>query len=273
MAGGRPRRRRCRRPRRSTGHARSSSSTGRSTTTGRCRRERRTRARATRTARSGRSRRRPGLRCELEGELASVSYHDAAGRPKIVRYWLMRPVGDDAAPDHGDRRRALATARRGRAACSRTSATGRSCARSAPDALPASCRRPERPAGGRAARARDPRADRRGRPRAGRRAAAGPRAGSRLRPAAHGRARGRRRSGAAISSAGSCAEQPQRLAQLLRGRASGRPASGARARCRRRRSPSPGSGGVSVRERGARLDGEARRLVLGRRVAQRERGR
>ena len=33
-----------------------------------------------------------GLRCELMQELATVSYHDPKGRPKRVRYWLMRPV-------------------------------------------------------------------------------------------------------------------------------------------------------------------------------------
>jgi 8-oxo-dGTP pyrophosphatase MutT (NUDIX family) len=34
-----------------------------------------------------------GLRCELEAELSSTSYRDSADRPKVVRYWLMRPVG------------------------------------------------------------------------------------------------------------------------------------------------------------------------------------
>jgi 8-oxo-dGTP pyrophosphatase MutT (NUDIX family) len=34
-----------------------------------------------------------GLRCELDRELRSTSYADAHGRPKRVRYWLMRPVG------------------------------------------------------------------------------------------------------------------------------------------------------------------------------------
>ncbi len=34
-----------------------------------------------------------GLRCERGPELASTSYRDSAGRPKIARYWLMRPVG------------------------------------------------------------------------------------------------------------------------------------------------------------------------------------
>jgi 8-oxo-dGTP diphosphatase len=33
-----------------------------------------------------------GLRCALGEELASTSYMDARGRPKIVRYWLMQPV-------------------------------------------------------------------------------------------------------------------------------------------------------------------------------------
>jgi 8-oxo-dGTP diphosphatase len=33
-----------------------------------------------------------GLRCELRAELPSTSYRDSAGRPKVARYWLMRPV-------------------------------------------------------------------------------------------------------------------------------------------------------------------------------------
>jgi 8-oxo-dGTP diphosphatase len=33
-----------------------------------------------------------GLRCELDRELASTGYVDARGRPKRVRYWLMRPL-------------------------------------------------------------------------------------------------------------------------------------------------------------------------------------
>lgn len=37
-----------------------------------------------------------GLRCELERELPSTSYRDARGRPKVVRYWEMRPLGGDA---------------------------------------------------------------------------------------------------------------------------------------------------------------------------------
>ncbi len=39
-----------------------------------------------------------GLRCEREAELARSSYRDASGRPKIARYWLMRPVGGDLQP-------------------------------------------------------------------------------------------------------------------------------------------------------------------------------
>jgi 8-oxo-dGTP pyrophosphatase MutT (NUDIX family) len=39
-----------------------------------------------------------GLRCELLEELESSSYSDAAGRPKIARYWLMRPVGGALRP-------------------------------------------------------------------------------------------------------------------------------------------------------------------------------
>ncbi|HKH30057.1 MAG TPA: NUDIX hydrolase [Gaiellaceae bacterium] len=39
-----------------------------------------------------------GLRCELRRELASTSYRDARGRPKVVRYWAMRSVSGEAAP-------------------------------------------------------------------------------------------------------------------------------------------------------------------------------
>jgi 8-oxo-dGTP diphosphatase len=35
-----------------------------------------------------------GLRCRLADELDEVRYHDAKGRPKIVRYWLMDVVAD-----------------------------------------------------------------------------------------------------------------------------------------------------------------------------------
>jgi 8-oxo-dGTP diphosphatase len=34
-----------------------------------------------------------GLRCELGPELPPTEYLDARGRPKRVRYWLMRPIG------------------------------------------------------------------------------------------------------------------------------------------------------------------------------------
>jgi 8-oxo-dGTP pyrophosphatase MutT (NUDIX family) len=40
-----------------------------------------------------------GLECELQTELASSSYYDSAGRPKIVRYWLMRPTTGRLHPD------------------------------------------------------------------------------------------------------------------------------------------------------------------------------
>jgi len=36
-----------------------------------------------------------GLRCELDRELPSTTYADAHGRPKHVRYWLMRPVAGE----------------------------------------------------------------------------------------------------------------------------------------------------------------------------------
>ena len=38
-----------------------------------------------------------GLECELLAELPSTSYADGRGRPKRVRYWLMRPVGGELA--------------------------------------------------------------------------------------------------------------------------------------------------------------------------------
>lgn len=43
------------------------------------------------------------LDCVLLDELESVRYRDAHGRAKVVRYWLMRPVGgcvETRAPDH-----------------------------------------------------------------------------------------------------------------------------------------------------------------------------
>ena len=44
-----------------------------------------------------------GLRCVLERELSSTRYIDGRGRPKVVRYWLMRVVdGDFAANDEVD---------------------------------------------------------------------------------------------------------------------------------------------------------------------------
>lgn len=35
-----------------------------------------------------------GLRCELGQELAPARYPDRKGRDKLVRWWLMRPVGE-----------------------------------------------------------------------------------------------------------------------------------------------------------------------------------
>jgi 8-oxo-dGTP pyrophosphatase MutT (NUDIX family) len=39
-----------------------------------------------------------GFACELLMELDRSSYLDSAGRPKVVRYWLMRPVGGRLRP-------------------------------------------------------------------------------------------------------------------------------------------------------------------------------
>jgi 8-oxo-dGTP pyrophosphatase MutT (NUDIX family) len=36
-----------------------------------------------------------GIHCTLERELGSTQYVDARGRPKRVRWWLMRPLADD----------------------------------------------------------------------------------------------------------------------------------------------------------------------------------
>jgi len=41
-----------------------------------------------------------GLRCVLERELPSTSYTDAKGRPKRVRYWVMRPVSGELRSTH-----------------------------------------------------------------------------------------------------------------------------------------------------------------------------
>jgi 8-oxo-dGTP pyrophosphatase MutT (NUDIX family) len=40
-----------------------------------------------------------GLRCELERELPSIEYRDRNGRPKVVRYWTMRPIGGSFTPN------------------------------------------------------------------------------------------------------------------------------------------------------------------------------
>jgi 8-oxo-dGTP diphosphatase len=40
-----------------------------------------------------------GLECELGEELSSAHYHDRKGRSKLVRYWLMDPVGGEFAPN------------------------------------------------------------------------------------------------------------------------------------------------------------------------------
>jgi 8-oxo-dGTP diphosphatase len=40
-----------------------------------------------------------GLRCRLVRELPSSSYTDSKDRPKLVRYWLMEPLGGDFAPN------------------------------------------------------------------------------------------------------------------------------------------------------------------------------
>ena len=39
-----------------------------------------------------------GMRCELGPELSPVAYRDRKGRSKLVRYWLMRPLGGEFHP-------------------------------------------------------------------------------------------------------------------------------------------------------------------------------
>jgi 8-oxo-dGTP pyrophosphatase MutT (NUDIX family) len=39
-----------------------------------------------------------GLRCTLGRELPASRYRDQRGRPKIVRYWAMRPLGGTFGP-------------------------------------------------------------------------------------------------------------------------------------------------------------------------------
>jgi 8-oxo-dGTP diphosphatase len=41
-----------------------------------------------------------GLRCELGDELPATQYEDARGRPKLVRYWAMRPVDGELVFHH-----------------------------------------------------------------------------------------------------------------------------------------------------------------------------
>jgi 8-oxo-dGTP diphosphatase len=40
-----------------------------------------------------------GLRCALGAELSPTAYRDNKGRSKVVRYWLMEPLGGDFAPN------------------------------------------------------------------------------------------------------------------------------------------------------------------------------
>ena len=41
-----------------------------------------------------------GLTCELREELSSVRYRDRKGRPKVVRYWRMKPVEGSFRENH-----------------------------------------------------------------------------------------------------------------------------------------------------------------------------
>ena len=50
-----------------------------------------------------------GLRCEPGRELEPATYRDRKGRSKLVRYWLMRPLGGDFEPGDEVDRMAWAT--------------------------------------------------------------------------------------------------------------------------------------------------------------------
>jgi 8-oxo-dGTP pyrophosphatase MutT (NUDIX family) len=41
-----------------------------------------------------------GLKCRLGHELPSTAYRDPKGRQKVVRYWLMEPLGGEFQPNH-----------------------------------------------------------------------------------------------------------------------------------------------------------------------------
>jgi 8-oxo-dGTP diphosphatase len=43
-----------------------------------------------------------GWRCSLGRELPSVHYIDRKGRPKVVRYWEMRPLADEGFSPNGE---------------------------------------------------------------------------------------------------------------------------------------------------------------------------
>ncbi len=40
-----------------------------------------------------------GFKCELGRELSPTAYRDQKGRSKVVRYWLMEPVGGEFVPN------------------------------------------------------------------------------------------------------------------------------------------------------------------------------
>ena len=40
-----------------------------------------------------------GVRCRLGHELPPTSYRDAKGRAKVVRYWMMEPLGGEFSPN------------------------------------------------------------------------------------------------------------------------------------------------------------------------------
>ena len=106
----------------------SCSSTVPPTTTGRSRRGSARTARASRPPRCARWRRRRGLRCRLERELATTRYVDGRGRPKTVRYWLMTPVaGELGAANEVDDVVFSRSPRRGHSSRTRATASSSTC--------------------------------------------------------------------------------------------------------------------------------------------------
>ena len=82
-----------------TAGARSRSCIARATTTGRCRRASSSPGRSWEHAALREVEEETGLRGELVRELDPVAYLDRKGRHKLVRWWLMRPLGGEFEPN------------------------------------------------------------------------------------------------------------------------------------------------------------------------------